>query len=248
MGVFNNFFGSKKLSKPVDFSQIGTDFHSHLVPAIDDGVQSMDEAVEMIRGMHDMGFKKLITTPHIQFEFYRNTPKIINDGFEQVKKAVKEAGIPIELEAAAEYLLDDGFEQRRKAGELMTFGDNYILVEMGFFAEHPNFKQFVFDLQIDGYKVILAHAERFSYWFNNFDKYKQLKDRGIFIQVNTVSLTGYYSQQTKKIAEKLIDEGMVDFLGSDLHNKTYLDTLNASRYEKYVEKLVNSGKLLNKQL
>lgn len=248
MSVFSKFFGAKKLSKPVDFSSIGTDFHSHLIPGIDDGVQSLEEAVELIRGMHEMGFKKLITTPHIQFEFFKNDPEIINNGLESVKKAVKEAGISVTLEAAAEYLLDDGFTGKMNSGKLMTFGDNFVLVETAFFSEHPNFKQFVFDLQIEGYKVILAHVERFTYWYNNFDKYKQLKDRGIYLQINTVSLSGYYSNEEKKIAEKLVDEDMVDFIGSDMHNKNYLDALNSARYEKYVEKLVNSERLLNKQL
>jgi tyrosine-protein phosphatase YwqE len=109
-------------------------------------------------------------------------------------------------------------------------------------------KEFLFDLQIDGYKIILAHPERYAYWFNNFKKYEELKDRGIFFQLNITSLTGYYSADVKKMAEKFVNENMIDFAGSDMHNFNYLDALTRTCSEKYLSKLVDSGKLMNSTL
>ena len=219
--------------------------HSHLIPGIDDGTRSLEDSLLLIRRMHRLGYKKLITTPHIQQEHYKNSSENILAGLERVKAAVSKENIPIEIEAAGEYLLDDGFEEKHQKGELMTFGDKFILIELSYYNPHPNLKTFIFNLQIDGYKVILAHPERYSYWFNDFDKFEDLKDRGVFFQLNLVSLVGYYPDPVKKFAEKLIDKGMIDFVGSDMHNMSYMDALERSLRERSLVKLLVSGKLLN---
>jgi tyrosine-protein phosphatase YwqE len=248
MNFFKNLFSSDKRSEPLDMSRIGTDMHSHLVPGIDDGSDSLETSLSLIKGMQEMGYKKLITTPHIQGEFYRNTPEIILSGLERVKRELKKQNIEMEMEAAAEYLIDDKFEEKYKSGELMTFGKKHLLIELSYFNEHPNLKQYLFDLQIEGYKIILAHPERYSYWFRNFRKYEEMKDRGILFQININSLAGYYSTEVKKMAEKFIDEEMVDLAASDMHNQHYLEVLQKARHEKYLKKLVDSGKLKNNTL
>ncbi len=248
MGLFKNLFTPGKLTKPVDLSAIKTDMHSHLIPGIDDGSDSLESSVELIRGMVELGYQKIITTPHIQGEFYQNTPHIILSGLERVKRELKKQNISVKMEAAAEYLIDDQFEAKYKEGELLTFGKKHLLVEMSYFNEHPRLKEFLFDLQIEGYRIILAHPERYSYWFRNFKKYEELKDRGIFFQINITSLTGYYSADVKKMAERFVDEEMVDFAGTDMHNINYLEALRRSCSEKYLKKLIDSGKLLNSTL
>ncbi|MBE0661342.1 MAG: capsular biosynthesis protein [Bacteroidales bacterium] len=236
------------LKEPLDFGLLKTDFHSHLIPGIDDGAKSMVDALGLIRQFSELGFRKLITTPHIQDEFYKNTPEIILAGLDQVKTAVKETGIGIEIEAAAEYLLDDGFAQKLKNKELLTFSGKYILVELSYFSPHPNLLSFIFELQIEGYKVILAHPERYSYWFNEMKKFVELKNRGVMFQLNTVSLSGHYGKDVKKLAEKFIDLGLYEFVGSDMHNQHYMDSFSKARYEKSMKKLMDSGKLKNNQL
>lgn len=248
MGLFKNLFSSGKLSEPVDMAAIGTDMHSHLVPGIDDGADTLEASVNLIKGLKDMGYSKLITTPHIQGEFYQNTSEIILPGLERVKRELKKQNIQMEMEAAAEYLIDDRFEEKYKSGKMLTFGKKHLLVEFSYFNEHPNWKQYLFDLQIEGYKIILAHPERYSYFFRNFRKYEELKDRGVLFQININSLAGYYSQEVKKMAEKFIDEEMVDLVGTDMHNVHYLEALQSARYEKYLQKLVDSGKLQNSKL
>ncbi|HHN48835.1 MAG TPA: hypothetical protein ENN08_07935 [Bacteroidales bacterium] len=241
-------FGGNTLKEPVDYGVLKTDFHSHLIPGIDDGVKSISEALSLIRRLQELGFKKIITTPHIQDEFYKNTPERIMGGLGEVKAAMAEAGLEIELEAAAEYLLDDGFEQKMKSGQLMIFGRKFILVELSYFSPHPNLLSFIFELQLEGYQVILAHPERYSYWFNDLKKFEELKNRSVFFQLNTVSLSGFYGSDVKKIAEKMIELGMYDFAGSDMHNQHYMDSFIKARFEKSLKKLMESGVLKNDQL
>lgn len=222
--------------------------HSHLIPGIDDGARTMEDSLNLVREMHRLGFSKLITTPHIQSEFYRNTPEIILSGLGKLREAISAGGIPVTVEAAAEYLLDDGFEGKLRAGELLSFSDKYILIEMSYYSPHPNLKSFIFDLQVGGYKVILAHPERYTYWFGDFRKYEDLKDRGVYFQLNTVSLAGYYPEPVRKFAEKLIDKNMIDFIGSDMHNMRYMEALQKSLKEKALGRLLASGRLLNPTL
>ena len=219
--------------------------HSHLIPGIDDGARSLEDSLALIRRMHELGYKKLITTPHIQNEFYKNTPGIILPGLEQVREALHRENIPVAIEAAAEYLVDDGFEEKLSRGDLLTFGDKYLLVELSYYNPHPNLKAFIFNLQVDGYKVILAHPERYSYWFNDFAKFEDLKDRGVYFQVNLVSLAGYYPDPVKKFAEKLIERDMIDFVGSDMHNMNYMAALEQSLKERSLSRLLASGRLRN---
>lgn len=202
----------------------------------------------MIRKMHALGYNKLITTPHIQSEFFKNTPEIILAGLDKLREAVRAENIPVQMEAAGEYLLDEGFEEKMAAGNLLTFSDKYILVEMSYYSPNPNLKSIIFNLQCEGFKVILAHPERYTYWFHDMPKYEDLKDRGVFFQLNTISLAGHYPEPIRKFAEKLIDKGMIDFIGSDMHNMRYMDSLERSLKEKALAKLVNSGKLLNSSL
>ncbi len=247
MSIFQRFV-NRRLSEPFDISVLETDMHSHFIPGIDDGCSSMEESVELIRRMSDLGFKKLITTPHVMQDTFKNTPEIILSGLDSLRFAVKNAGIPIEIDAAAEYLIDDGFEDKLKNGKLLSFGKNYVLIELSFFMEPLNLSSIIFDLQISGYKVVLAHAERYSYWNENFKKYEELKNRNVFLQLNTISLGGYYSEQTKEMAEKLIDNKMIDFLGSDMHNHNYLEGLRFALMEKYIKKAVETNTILNSTL
>ena len=241
-------FGKKKLKVPMDLSLIGSDTHSHLIPGVDDGVRTMEESLSAIRKMKELGYRKLITTPHVQKEYFPNTPQTIGEGLAGVKQAVAEAGIAIELEAAAEYLVDEGFAAIMEAGKLLTFGDDFVLVELSYYNPYPGLNDLIFRLQIDGYKVVLAHPERYSYWFSSFDRYSDLKDKGVFFQCNLLSLAGAYPEPVKKMAERLIGEGMIEFAGSDLHGERHFEALDEARFSRALEQLINSGRLLNKEV
>jgi protein-tyrosine phosphatase len=248
MGLFSRFFAPKFLDKPMDFSVIGADMHSHLIPGIDDGSRSMEESIVLIRRLADMGFKKLVTTPHIMQDVFKNTPDIILTGLDNVRKAVKNAGIPIQIDAAAEYLLDDGFMEKFEAGNLLTFGNKFLLTEMSYISPPMNLKEILFELQTAGYKVILAHPERYNYWHKDFDKYQEMAERNVYLQLNTISLSGYYGEDVKKMAEKLVDEKMYSFIGTDMHNDNYMQGLVSTQVEIYLEKVIETNNLLNSKL
>ncbi len=250
--MFNlkKIFGTneEKLSKSIDFGVLAVDMHSHLIPGIDDGAKTMEESIDLISELKSLGFQKLITTPHIQVDRFKNNPEIIKSGLDALRVELDKNGIEMEIEAAAEYLVDDGFAQLLRNKELMTFGNNFVLIELSYFTEPWNLKNVIFEAQTEGYNLILAHPERYSYWHNDFSKIQELHDRGVFLQMNINSLTGWYSPQSKKTAEKLIDANIIRFLGTDTHNHVYLNELKKSTNLPYMEKVLSSGKILNKSL
>ena len=251
MKYFNNHFHSYKLKHPVDMSLISTDMHSHLIPGIDDGAETIGDSLELIRSIYNLGYKKIIITPHIMSDFFKNTREIIFKKLESLKVAVAKEQIPLQIEAAAEYMLDDGFIKKFRAGELLTFGKKgkkYVLIELSAYFPPDSLYQVIFDLKIEGYSPILAHPERYSYWHNEFEKFVYLKNKEVLFQVNLPSLSGYCSSEVKKIAEKLINNNMVEFVGSDVHNTVYLEQMKKATFSKHLEKLVNSGRLMNNEL
>jgi len=249
MGLLN-FFKKKNilLDTPVDLSVLGSDIHSHFIPGIDDGSKTIEESVEMITEMYNLGYKKVITSPHIMGDFYRNTPEIILSGLENVRAALKQANIPIVVEAAAEYYLDFDLERKLDEGELLTFGNKNLLFEVSYMNAPENLLHFIFKLQTMGYIPVLAHPERYNFWHNDFAKYQDLVEKGVKLQLNINSLTGYYSLATKKIAEQLIDNNMISYLGTDCHHMGHINLIKNVVREPHLKKLIESGKLLNNTL
>lgn len=243
--MFKNIFGRNRTAGNVDVSKIGCDMHSHLIPGIDDGSPNIATSVGLIKAMGALGYRKLITTPHVMSDMYRNNPEIINQRFCELAEALANEDIKVEIEVAAEYLIDDGFGQKLKKGEILTFGDRFILIELPYFYAPPMFNEMLFELQVNGYQIILAHPERYQYWHNDIDIYHRLIDRGVFFQLNILSLSGHYSPKIQRMGEKLIDLNMIDFLGSDLHNFKYLQFLKDSLKEPYLHKVIESGRLKN---
>lgn len=250
MGVFGRLFGRKKERdlEPADLSILGVDVHSHLIPGIDDGAKTIEDSLNLLAEFEALGFQKVITTPHVMSDYYKNTPEIILGGLEEVRKAKNEKGLKIEIDAAAEYNLDADFEPQIDAETLLTFGDNYVLFELPFIAEPPMLNDIIWKLQTKKYKPILAHVERYPYWFNDWEKIKNLKDRGVFIQLNINSLTGHYGPEVKMLAEKLIDNNMVDLLGSDCHNMNHMGLTQRVRRKPYLHKVLAFENLINKKL
>lgn len=255
MDFFKKIFRKKQLFPPADLSVLKADLHSHLIPGIDDGVKTLEDSLNLIKAFKDLGYSKLVTTPHVMSDQYRNTSEIILGGLEKVREELKKQKIEMELDAAAEYYIDNEFLKMIEDKSLLTFGKKtgpegrgYVLVEMSFFSESPMLKDALFNLQIAGYKPVIAHAERYGFWYGTYEKFEEMKERGALLQLNIGSLTSYYSPETKKIAERLIDDGMYDFIGSDCHHPGHISLLNETRTEEYMHKILSSGKLLNSTL
>lgn len=238
------FRKSKASNQQGDFPFV--DIHSHLLPGLDDGVQSFEESEKIILNFQRLGYKKLITTPHVMSDFYRNTNEDILHKLSEMNAHLKQKNIDIVLEAAAEFYLDEALVARIEAGlPLLTFGKNYFLFETNFMTEPLNLKEFIFLATTKGYKPILAHPERYLYLQNNFAKAEDLIGRGVLFQINISSLSGYYSKSAQQTARKLIDKGYVHFLGSDCHNLQHIQLLEETRRNKHFQKAITLPLLNN---
>ena len=236
----------KQQCEPLNFSVLKTDIHSHFIPGIDDGSPDMETSITLIKKMQELGYSKLITSPHVMSDFYQNSSEIILKGLADVRAELKVQNINMEIEAAAEYYIDYEFEQKIGKEKFLTFGDNYILVELSFIQEPRNLFEIIFKLQLEGYKIVLAHPERYNFY--SMKDYEEFISRGVILQINLLSLIGYYSPQVKKKAESLINAGMVRLVGTDCHNINHAELYEKCQTKKSWHDLVNSGKLLNASL
>ncbi|MEQ9402961.1 MAG: CpsB/CapC family capsule biosynthesis tyrosine phosphatase [Cyclobacteriaceae bacterium] len=227
---------------------IEVDLHSHLIPGIDDGVKSVDDSIEIIRKFSELGYLKVITTPHIHPN-YPNTSEIIKKGLQKVQERLEEEEFLFEIEAAAEYFVDDLFFDRVKGNsEILSFGNKYVLVESSFLNKPLFFESCLFELMAKGYTPVLAHPERYRFLEGDIEWLEQLRVSGVLMQVTISSFAGYYGEIPKSIAQKLYKKGMIDFLGSDLHRREQLEYLKAGLMQKEVEKLCKSSHLKNSEL
>ena len=239
-----NFFKKKKenLNTP-DYSSIAVDMHSHVLPGIDDGAQNPQESIYLVRKMIDLGIKKIIATPHIMADYYKNTPETINCALALLKEELVKENIDIPVEAAAEHYFDETFESRVNDGRLMTMGGNYALFELSFVGQPPNVLAVIQRMIELGYKPILAHPERYSYI--DVEQLRGLREWGCSLQLNTISLTGYYGKETKRTAEYLVDNDLVDFMSSDMHHPKHAEALKNALQTSHVQKLLTNYPLKN---
>lgn len=250
MGFLSDIFKKKEAASSLtDLSGLYVDLHSHLIPGIDDGAKTMEDSIAMIRGLRELGYKKIITSPHIMSGGYDNTPEIILSGRDKVREAIRENNIDVEFDAWAEYYLDETVIPKIENKQMLTMGDNYVLVELSYLMKSNNSTSYFYKLITNGYKIILAHPERYPYFHSEtLEDYYSLKDQGIFFQLNISSLTGTYGKASKSIAEALIDKNLIDFIATDLHNERHLNYIKEAVKLPYLEKIVNYPKLMNKVL
>jgi protein-tyrosine phosphatase len=239
----------KKKETTTDLSFLGTDMHSHLVPGIDDGVPDMEASLAMIRGFAELGYRKLITTPHVLGEVYPNTRSSILTGMEQVKEALTREKIDVEFHAAAEYFIDERFmELLEKKEPLLTVSGNMVLVEISMMTAPLNLQDSIFEIQMQGYQPIIAHPERYIYLARNKQFFETLRDAGCMFQLNLLSLSGGYGKTVTELAEYLLKNEFYDFAGSDLHGQKHLDGLKALGGSSLYKKLVAYSRFKNQSL
>ncbi|MGV3600054.1 MAG: tyrosine-protein phosphatase [Dyadobacter fermentans] len=234
--MLNWLFGEKKAaSKRVVLDHIGIDIHSHIIPGIDDGAQTVEESVAMVTKMEGLGYTHVVATPHVMWDCYRNTPETIRSGLEEVRTACAEAGLSIQIDAAAEYFLDEHFNDLLQDGkDLLTLPGNRLLVELPYSTPLMNTSETLFSIIQKGYQPILAHPERYTYFYSDPSIYKKLADQGCELQVNILSLTGYYGENIHKMATWLLKNNLVTFLGTDAHKTQHLEMVQKSNRENWV--------------
>jgi protein-tyrosine phosphatase len=224
---------------------LGTDMHSHLLPGLDDGAETLAHSIDLLRELRALGFTKLVMTPHIMGDFYKNTPEGIRTALATLRQAAAAAGLDdVVLECAAEYYLDEWLGRKLADGtELLTFGGEkrYLLIETSYLNEPLNLNGTIFELQAAGYQPVLAHPERYVYLYQRFAEIEKLRqEQGVLLQLNLNSLAGYYSPAARHVAEKLIDGGLVDFVGTDTHHLRHTaalatKTIKSAYFRKLME-------------
>lgn len=210
----------------VDYFPIVTDIHSHILPGIDDGSPDIETSLLLIEGLMKLGITHSIATPHIIGDLYRNNNETINKALTTLRDALEKKQINFKINAAAEYMLDAYFlELLQKKVPLLTLKNNLILTEFSY-AERPlNVENIVFAIITEGYQPILAHPERYAYYHNDYKQYHHLADLGFLLQINLLSLTGYYGKAVAKAAAYIIKNKLVSLSGTDLHHLRHLNAL-----------------------
>lgn len=236
------FFKKKQLELKDFFPEGFVDIHSHLLPGIDDGAKDIEDSIALISKLHSYGIQHIITTPHILGDVYPNTPEIITSKLTEVQTELQNRGMnDIKFSAAAEYMMDEQFVGFLKDKNLLTLKDNYVLVEMSYFSPPMNLYDILFDIQLQGYKPVLAHPERYLTYHKNYKEYQKLKASGCLFQLNLLALTGYYGEPTKRATKLLLEDNFYNLVGTDAHHHRHLDNLTkigTTKIQKSIRELM----------
>ncbi|MFT5145890.1 MAG: protein-tyrosine phosphatase [Polaribacter sp.] len=239
-------FFKKKIPLTDFFTDGFVDIHSHLLPGIDDGAKDMDTSIALLLKMASYGIKNFITTPHVLGSVYPNSSEVIKQKLAAVKKELEKREIKgISIQVAAEYMLDGEFSALLDQKDILVLKDNYILVEMSYFSAPINLYELLFEIQLKGYKPVLAHPERYNFYHTDFKSYYKLKQAGCLFQLNLLSLTDQYGKGVQKTSEKLLKENLYDFVGTDTHHQNHLELLPKIGTKKTLAKikhLLNNNK------
>ena len=245
--IMFNFFNKTKTPVRLPFS---TDIHCHVIPGVDDGSPDVATSVRLIERMQNWGITKIIASPHVTKGTFENTPETLDKAMLALQTALKEKSNYISLSHHAEYRLDEFSQAAFESGNVMTMPGNYIMIENPFVSEAWFIDNTIFELQVKGLTPVLAHPERYSYYFKNRDRYHRLHEAGAKFQVNLLSLAGSYGKEQREVAEYLIAKGLVDFIGSDLHNYRHADQIDEYLLTKNARNdfAALEGRLLNDKI
>lgn len=228
------------LKKYRDLFEGVIDFHNHILPGIDDGSQSLDESLKMLDMYAILGIDKLVASPHIYRDLYPNTANSINNSYSLFEKASKNHKVSL-MGYTAEYMIDEFFlSDVYSQKTLLTCFGNYILVEIPHFGSLEILNQALFALQTEGYLPILAHPERYNS-LKTVEDVKKIKRKGARLQLNALSVVGFYGTETQKKARLWLTNGLYDFVCTDAHNVNQLKKLEELRLSK---KELNAWKIV----
>lgn len=216
-----NIFRAKRQFQDLEWMHV--DMHSHLLPGIDDGASSLDDSLHLLEQLQDLGLRKFFFTPHVFREMYPNTPDTIQEAFQQIASSASADAVG---GFAAEYMVDNYFDRLLQTQKpLAHLPDHHVLIEMSYMQESAMIEKTIFDLQMQGYKPILAHPERYVFYHSNMDRIEHLRNLGCLLQLNLLSLYGYYGSKEKQVARLLCEKGLIDLVGSDVHHRRHIKAI-----------------------
>lgn len=248
---FSTLFKRNKRSSPSALTNklkfLGVDMHNHLLPGIDDGCETVEDSIYLMEGLQELGFQKMIFTPHVMEGIYPNNVRTITEAKYKLSNEIMKHPFlnTISLETSAEYMIDGGFPKLLKSNQLSPIRDKYVLIEMSYMSESRNLFQAIFEIQSQGYIPVLAHPERYNYYQNDREKFKKIKDAGCLLQLNLLSISRYYGSEIRESATELIKMGMYDFVGTDLHHAKHLEALCNLVVKYPVEKILSKCNIKN---
>ena len=230
-----------------------TDIHNHILPGVDDGANSMDSSVRILSRLQEVGVNKFVLTPHVSGGLYPNTPEMLRSAFDTFKASLPEDFSDLEFHLASEHMLDEFFDDIKNP---LTFPDGKtILIEMSYYSRSYNLLDDVFRLVQDGYKPVLAHPERYEFYYSSGSKVSSLPEleklitMGCRLQLNVQSLTGCYGKRSLDNLRYLLDHDMYSFVATDIHRSSQLDKfiefdIDANQMDKVRALARNNGTLL----
>ena len=239
------FFNTSRKNQYTDFSEVALDMHSHLIPGVDHGATDINDSLALMTGLKNLGFNHLITTPHTQQELYPNTREQLVEAHNSLKNVVPNG---LTLRLSSEYYLDREFRSKLETRNVIPLPGNRLLIAFDKLTKPYDLEDRIFDLIARGFQPILAHPERYLFFHSHFGSYKRIKKMGVELQLSALSLTDYYGKAIRKIAEKLVEKDMIDFIGTDIHQIAQLEVLATVPKSKFFSKLLDSGMLKNREL
>ena len=233
-------------------AELGWDLHSHIVPGVDDGAPHLDASLAMLAGLRDLGYRGAILTPHIYADLYPNTPATLAGPFAALQAAAHDWDPTFQLHLAAEYLLDETFARSLAEGEVLTFPASgaqgealrCVLVEFGFVEAPIQAREVFFEAQIQGLTPVLAHVERYPYFYRDWASIEALADRGILLTVNAASLAGAYGPDALRVATQILEKGLCATICSDAHAMRHVESLAAIQRSPIVHTFLDHPRTL----
>ncbi len=223
----------------IDLLEGFTDIHNHILPGIDDGAQTAEDSIRLLKSFSEFGVQNFIATPHIMHNYHDNSPETIKTALAHLNNKLIQDGLDhIKIEAGAEHMIDDNFETILSNKQVLPLRNHYLLVEMSYLQPPINFDTAIEAVVRNRFFPVLAHPERYSFLHNRMRRYSEFKQQDIQFQLNMLSLSDYYGKEVSKIGIKLLEEGMIDFIGSDVHNMNQLAALKKVTLSKKLVELV----------
>ena len=244
-----DFLRRNKKPEPI-FEKLGIDVHNHMIPGVDDGSESTEMSIGCIKKLWECGFRKMYITPHFNYPRYLNDEDDIRRRYDELKVALKEAGVEMELIGiGGEYQIDDAFPKRMENPRFLTIGNNEcLLVETSLRHFRLDFEPTIEKLRMEGREVILAHPERYLYLSIKAHQFEKLKEEGVLFQCNIPSLAGFYGHEAQTRALEFIERGWVELLGTDMHNYAYADAIAACTHDRTVRKVIDKYQFMNSEM
>lgn len=229
MGLFSALFPKGLSLSDLPFE---TDMHSHVLPGVDDGFRTSEHSRKAVALLASIGVRNMILTPHIYPELYpENNHDFITARFMEEEPGLQDASGLIDFKIAGEHMVYEGFEDTFSAPMLLLPG-RHILIEMSYAYESANIDEAIFKLVCMDFHPVLAHPERYIFYPSDLKRIRNLIDKGCELQLNLLSLGGYYGKGALVKAEAILEKGLYSYVGTDLHSLAQIDMLRSLRFKK----------------